>query len=389
MLWTYGCDWQTPVIERFEWKTDVITAYNGSEQRIAVRQYPRRSIEFAFLVGDDRQRRALEAKLWANGAKAWDVPIFPDTVYSTQASLAGSNTIHINTAYCDFAVGNKVVLKSACTDRYLLAEIANVYSNAIVLTAALTDDWDVETAVVPVRPGYLNPNQQITRFTGDTAYDVIRFEFDDVTTIVPEVSELYRNFPVVGVGSDWQQDLTLQYQRKVQVVDFGGTIYRDDETGQPALVHSHYWVLDSREKIHQFKQFLFARRGRLTVCWLPSFLNDFQIVSPISTGSYQINVEYSGYLQLYQFKKNRRDIRIELQDGTVLYRRIVNCVEASSEVEQLTLDQSIPQNIAVDDVVRISFMSLSRLDADNVELAYHFPDYVNVNAIWRSTNDDL
>ncbi len=389
MLWTYAPDWQTPILERLEWKTDVIPNYNGSEQRIALRQLPRRSIEFAFLVDGDRQRRELEVKLWSNGAKAWDVPIWTDTAYTAANIAAGTNSVPVQTGYYDFVIGNKVLLR-ACTGRYHLAVIANIYPNSLTLTHNLVDSWDIETAVIPVRTGYLDTSQQVTRFKGDTVYDNIRFEFEDNTVITPEsLNTVYRGHPVITQASDWQQDLTLQYQRKMQELDFECGKYRDDETGQPALIHSHYWTLDSRENIHRFKQFLYARRGRLTACWLPSFLNDLQLIDPVVSGSSQINIEHCSYTELYQFKKNRRDIRIELQDGAVFYRRIVASSEVSSTVEQLTIDSPILQDIAPDDVVRISFMTFSRLSSDTAELSWAWSDMATVAANWMSTNDDV
>lgn len=389
MLWTYAPDWQAQILERLEWKTDVITNYNGSEQRIALRQSPRRSIEFAFLVDGDQQRRLLEAKLWANGAKAWDVPIWTDTAYTTADIAAGSNSVPVDTTFYDFVAGNKVLLRS-CTGRFHLAEIDNIYPHTLVLTENLADDWSLETAVIPIRTGYLDTSQQVTRFKGDTVYDNIRFELEDVSLVEPEEpSVIYRNYPVITQGSDWQQDLTTQYQRKIELLEFENTKYRDDETGQPVLAHNYYWTLDSREKIHKFRQFLYARSGRLSALWLPTFLNDLQISTPVVSGALQIDIEHCQYTELYQLKKNRRDIRIELGDGTVLYRRITSCNVISNEVERLTLDAAISQNIAIDDVVRISFMSFSRFASDAIEIYWAWSDIVTVSANWMSTNDDV
>lgn len=79
MLWIYPPDWSAPINERLQWRTDVLTSYNGAEQRIALRQTPIRSLKFNFLIDGDIQRRDLEVKLWANGAKLWDVPVWTDT----------------------------------------------------------------------------------------------------------------------------------------------------------------------------------------------------------------------------------------------------------------------------------------------------------------------
>lgn len=389
MLWNYPPDWQTPLLETLQWKTDVILSFDGSEQRIALQQTPLQYLDFTFLIEGESQRRELEAKLWANGAKLWDVPIWTETVYTTRNIVAGSNLIPVDTVYHNFVVGNKVLL-CACDGREELVEIAQVQSNSLILTQALGAAWEVESRVIPIHQGYLSTEQRITRFKGDTIYDAVRFEFEDHSFISPEVpSSLYRDYPVMSQVSDWQQDLTLQYQRKMQLLAFENGQYRDDETGQPSLLQSHYWTLDSREKIQLFKQFLYERRGRLAACWLPSFLKDLQLKNNIISGSKLFQIEHCGYVDLYQMKKNRRDIRIELDDGQVFYRRIVACEALDSAVEQLTLDVPIQSNISIDQVERISFMTFSRLASDHLELSWSSSDIVQVAANWMSINDDV
>lgn len=389
MLWTYPPVWQTGIIERLEWLTNVIEAEDGSEQRIALRQTPRRIFEFTFLV-QERQQAELEAKLWANGAKAWDVPIWTDKAYSTSPLFDGSMVVPVDTAYRDFAVGNKVLLQDKYHQR--LATIAAVNASYLTLTAAMPYDMEPETEVTPVRTGYLDQSQQVTRFTGNAIYDVVRFQLDDISSHTAESAAYsYRDYPVYeGAVTGWQNDPVTSYQRKTEIVDFGGGgIYRDDLTGLPKLASSQYWTLTSRQVIADFRAFLYARRGRLNALWLPSFLPDLQLTSTTASAALQLNVLNIGYTDNYSLAKNRRDIRIELQDGTILYRRITACAVIDDQTEQLTINIAPGIDLVPDEIERISFMTFSRLQADAVELAWQWGDLVNVNANWVSTNDDV
>lgn len=389
MLWTYPPVWQTGIIERLEWLTNVIEAEDGSEQRIALRQTPRRIFEFTFLV-EERQQAELEAKLWANGAKAWDVPIWTDKTYSTSPLFDGSMVVPVDTAYRDFAVGNKVLLQDKYHQR--LATIAAVNASYLTLTAAMPYDMEPETEVTPVRTGYLDQSQQVTRFTGSAIYDVVRFQLDDISSHTAESAAYsYRDYPVYeGAVTGWQNDPVTSYQRKTDIVDFGGGgIYRDDLTGLPKLANSQYWTLTSRQAIADFRAFLYARRGRLNALWLPSFLPDLQLTSTTVSAALQLNVLNIGYTDNYSLAKNRRDIRIELQDGTILYRRITACAVIDDQTEQLTINIAPGVDLVPDEIERISFMTFSRLQADAVELAWQWGDLVNVNANWVSTNDDV
>ncbi|MEC7118662.1 MAG: hypothetical protein VXW65_02010 [Pseudomonadota bacterium] len=388
MLWTIPADWSTPIIERLEFKTDVMLAYNGAEQRIALRQTPRRWLEFAYLIDGAHARRAFEAKLWSHGAQAWQLPIWTDATAATAAISNGATVIALDAQYRDFVAGGHAALIDG--ERHLVVEIVSVAADQIVVNP-IAGDWPIETTVVPVRSAYLEPQQQVTRFTGDAVYNVARFMLDDVSeypAAAPEV--LYRSEPVLTMPSNWMDDITVDYQRKMSVVDFQiGGMYRDDETGQPVLVQSHHWVLASRAQISAFRGWLYAQRGRFKGIWLPSFLPDFDLVAPVTDSSLQINVGNHGYTDLYQIDKNRRDLRIELSGGIILYRRITASTVIDPQTEQITLDTALGVAVAPADIERISLMSYCRLDTDAIELAWSWGDYVDVRANWRTTNDDV
>lgn len=61
-------NWKRPVKENFEFKTDILTSENGTEQRRATRSAPRRALEFrSEYVGEDRKAMLERALLAAQG----------------------------------------------------------------------------------------------------------------------------------------------------------------------------------------------------------------------------------------------------------------------------------------------------------------------------------
>ena len=386
MLWTTPANWQTPIIERLEWRTDVLLAYDGSEQRIALRQTPRRYVEFGFLVPTLLERQKLEAAISANGSQSWDLPLWTDSTPCTSAISNGAVTVSLDTTSRDFVAGGKALLLGANGDTQII-NISTLTTTQLNLSSAVSGAWPIETSVVPLRTAYLEPSQQISRFTGSAIYGVVRFLCDDISTSPTQSSTQYRGHDVLETPSNWMQDLTLDYQRKMQVIDFGvGGIYRDDESSLPVLIQSHHFVLDSRQKITDFRQFLYSRRGRLNALWIPSFMPDLTFVSLSSTA---LDIAYIDYTTLYNQAINRRDIRIELSNGNVYYRRIVASTVLSGTVERLTLDSVLGVSVTANDVEKISFMMFGRLDTDAIELAWSWGDYVDVKANFRSVNNDV
>ncbi|MBP8110717.1 MAG: hypothetical protein KAY00_00050 [Agitococcus sp.] len=386
MLWTTPANWSTPIIERLEWRTDVLLAYNGSEQRIALRQTPRRYFEFGFLVPTLLERQKLEAAISANGSQSWDLPIWTDSTPCTSAVSNGDVVVYADTVGRDFVAGGKALLL-ATNGNTLIINISTFTATQLNLSSAVVGAWPIETAVIPLRTAYLEQNQQISRFTASAIYGVVRFLCDDISEWPTTTETEYRDYPVLTTPSNWSQDLTLDYQRKMQIVDFGvGGIYRDDESSLPVFVQSHHFVLDSRQKITDFRKFLYSRRGRLNALWIPTFMPDLSFVALSSTA---LDITNIGYTTLYNQTINRRDIRIELTNGNVYYRRIVASTVISGTVERLTLDSVLGVSVTAADVEKISFMMFGRLDTDAIELAWSYGDYVDVRLNFRSINNDV
>ena len=166
----------------------------------------------------------------------------------------------------------------------------------------------------------------------------MRFLCDDISTWPTATETEYRDYPILTTPSNWSQDITTDYQRKTQIVDFGvGGIYRDDESSLPVFIQSHHFVLDSRQKITDFRKFLYSRRGRLNALWIPTFMPDLSFVALSSVYLDVVNIDYT---TLYNQSINRRDSRIEMTNGDIHYRSIVASAVISNSVERLTLNNT-------------------------------------------------
>ena len=105
----------------------------------------------------------------------------------------------------------------------------------------------------------------------------------------------------------------------------------------------------------------------------------------VALSSVYLDVVNIDYTTLYNQSINRRDIRIEMTNGNIYYRRIVASAVISNSVERLTLNNTLPSS----DIEKISFMMFGRLDTDAIELAWSYGDYVDVKLNFRSVNNDV
>ncbi|WP_428999856.1 hypothetical protein, partial [Stenotrophomonas maltophilia] len=76
-----------------------------------------------------------------------------------------------------------------------------------------------------------------------------------------------------------------------------------------------------------FRSLLYTLGGRRTPIWVPSYASDLKPVAAVAGGSTSLSVEWAGYTLFGKGQPNRKDVLIELRDGTKLCRRITNAAE--------------------------------------------------------------
>lgn len=386
-LWPYRPD--AGVIERLEWLTDPIESFSGCEQRIALREWPRRVLEFGVTVSD-RERRTAENLLAVGQATRWAVPVWMDNQALQSSLAAGVSSVPVSTATRDFHDGGLVLL--ATDTAYEIVDVASFTGSAIALSAPTTLSWPAgRTEIVPLRLALMPEEVRLQRFTGDTSTASLSFELiEPAIWTAEDLGTSYRSFPVLGTAPNWTVDIDHTALRKLLRFDAGTGPVFTDEAGSGAIsTQSHRWLLDGRAQIETFRRWLYARKGRAAAFWLPTFALDFEVVANIGSSDTTIDVEACGYTALSARGIGRRDIRIELYSGTVYHRRITGSADISASVERLSISSSLGAAVSVSQIRSISFLDLKRLESDAIDLAWSRSDVVEVALGTRGFRDDL
>lgn len=385
--WLYRPD--GVVLERLEWLTDVIVSYDGSEQRARLRGAPRRSFEFDTLLSG-RDRRTAENLLRGWQGRAYAVPVWMDVQALPGPVSISSSVIPIDTAMRDFHVGG---LLGIATDpqTYEIALIDAIDGGGVTLSAPLSAAWPEGAEVFPMRSARMPNELTLSRFDGGASYGKLRFECVDLNDWPAATGgTTYRGFAVLETPPNWTEDIGQTYSRKIASFDPGvGGAFFDDESGGGIALQTHRWLLDGRAAIDGFRRWLYARQGRLSAFWLPTFAQDFIPVAAIGATGSTIDVEHAGYTAAVAQDVGRRDIRIDAASGVAYYRRITGAVEVSPTVERLTIDAPLGVTITPDQVRSISYCDLVRLDADAAEIAWWRNDVAESRLVTRGSRNDL
>ncbi|MDF5818718.1 hypothetical protein P4054_29170 [Pseudomonas aeruginosa] len=153
----------------------------------------------------------------------------------------------------------------------------------------------------------------------------------------PEVmpATMYRGRPVLEQRPDESEDLTSSYQRLLSTLDNGSAIPRvTDVAGMALPVIGHRWIGMGRAERSAFRSLVYALRGQQKPLWVPTHADDLTLVATVSQLSTALDVRNIGYARFANGRPGRRDIRIELYDGTVYHRRILTSTELDADTER-------------------------------------------------------
>jgi hypothetical protein len=388
LAWWVEPNWSSKFTERWEWLTNIMTSKNDKEQRVKLRGKPRRKFQFSSIIKNHTERRLIENLLFAWQSRVFGVPVWTDVEFLNTSLVAGAMYVPCNTATRDYVPGGLVALLQGFN--FEIATIDEVLSDRVTLTSPLASDWSSDTKVAPMRTARMNASQTVVRRTDSVLTLNTNFALDTEDDTIPLVeTSMYRDYAVMEVRPNWREEIDTDYQRNIALLDFAtGKVIADDLSGVPSMLHKYHWQAKNRAAIGALRAFLFARYGKLVPLWVPTFLKDFVVVGDIAPTSSLLIVENTAYARNIYQTVQRRDVRIELYSGEIIYRRIVTSTETGA-TEELILDSQVGLFIAADNIRSVSFMSLCRLEADSIEAVWETTTVMEVSAAIRSIRDDV
>lgn len=370
-------------VEQLEWLTDVLQSPHGARHPRRLRASPRTSLTLQSLERGASRRR-MDAVLRAGSGGPWQFPVTVDTRHLSAPAAAAATSIALEVDDARFVAGGFALLAFGDPRRAEVVEIDTVGTSSLTLAAPLANDWPAMTEVVPLRRGRLAAMPNVGRFTAD-ASDIVQIDAAlheplDSPAAMPGAS--YRDLPVWDIAPVWLADPVWSPERLLQGVDYAvGTPVTVDTARLPLGHTQAQYAAVGLPALRTLRSALFALAGREGVCWVPSWTHDMRIVADVSGGAGHIDIE-GPLLSPHALPDNRRDIRITLFDGTVLYRRITDVTAQSATVDRLTLDATLPAFTA-GAVDMACFVALCAQEADVNVLRYFDATTLTTEITWR------
>lgn len=381
LLFDYAPNTRGFMREVFTWKTDILEAQDGTEQRRAMRSLPRRRFEYALtLTGQDAAD--FESLAYGSPQFKYATPVWTDGAHLTTAAAIDSDFLMLDPANLGFVASGYILIYQDKT-KYEFAKLANVLSDRLILTETTFYAWPQGALVYPIVFTQLDMpfnSAWFDQHTFDTeiALDVIALDsYNNLPVASAPVT--YNGLEVLEARTNWVQTPTVDVVTDYRSIDSGvGIFNRVSFKRQPNVTRNFKWHLDGRAAIQAFRAFINRRMGRLKPFYLARGLDDFVLAAPIADDAVDIVVKGQHYPFYVGANKGREHIAITLLDGTKIYKE-VTAASVSSGNTVLTINAAIGFDVAPEDVLQIAWLVKSRLAADQVTIEWWKPDFAEVD----------
>ena len=360
---------KVPMTEYLEWLTDIITARDGSEQRISVRRTPRQGYQITVRFETEQEQAAYEALMFKSQKRAWGFPIWTEWVIHTGTISAGASTITVDTTNADFRDDSLGIIWKSPTD-YEIIKIATVAAGSLALSTVMQGTFTGEKYIMPLRITQMNQavKRKITP-DGDAEASVNFVVKDNALLTSYVAATTYKGLTVITKAAyvDGSLDETSDADIIISDYDTGEfLLYSDSDYNK--ITQSHLFKNFTKAECWAHREFIHSLLGQQGTVWIPSFKDDMILTDAIGVADMSFRIENIGLADNMELNALRTDVAFVYPDGSMILREITGITESGDE-EIISIDLALGVEINPGDV-QICFLDRYRLVSDKVKFEW-------------------
>lgn len=366
-----------PVQESWSWLTDVIPSRDGSEQRIALRDTPRRSIKYSFMLESETERRRQYNRWFKSLASRLVLPYYQYATSLTQEALAGATRLYFDPARTDLREGEFAIIYSEADEQGYLVKLGALEADGANLDAPLT--FDALTSMI-ISPAFTSRLSDRTGLSMQKVTGAITVQGEALTSResfsrpgTAATIATFDGYPVLDLRPISVGDTPEIFDANYEVVD-GQTGIQDIFSAwpHPQVGSTKKWTirrLQNPVEMDWWRDFLDAAKGQQNPFLLPTWFADLVPAETPSLSSTQLTIAASDYGALYFPYEAFKRLQIETAAG-IIWRKVLSVADNPDGTATLELDSAF--GATADDVaiIKISFLNLVRLSTDTVTLLH-------------------
>ncbi len=359
-----------PYVVAREFRTEIITSRSGKEQRRALRQTPRKRVEYLTGVAGnclrefDRSMASAQRELLA----------IPDRVrFVRLAGLAGEATpVVVDPVPSWISTGAALLLVDG--SRVAERTVAGIAGTTVTFAESETASWPAGTRLHPALHGYLEPSIKAPLISPRGVAEVsVAFEVDPGS----EPAEAAGSPPLTFQSREvflrrpnrWRRIETTIAQEGAADVDYGfGRVRRFF----PFNFATRMWEADYTgcdfERSDAIRQIFDRMKGRRGEFYMPTWRPDFMPVSGITAAGSTLIV--AGALSSFLNHPVFRAIALRKADGGWLLRRVTDIDPSGGANSQITVDSPWGETVALSDIAMVSWLPVWRFGSDILTMSW-------------------
>lgn len=406
------------IVEKISYLTDILQSYSGVEQRIKIRQYPRKYYSYRYDAMDKFQAQWLRGILRIPQQDIYYCPMWQDVIHLTENYERGS-VLYIEEISM-YSLHNCNMIEVFVEDdvlgekEHIIRAVKRYSAGIISLIERINHTLDYRnTYIFPLRPCRLQSPYELNYIYSNGTETYLHFEdILDVPNIrIPsnyltqyEIDEDFNKFnlplrfnnrDVIPFTPQWVEDsdVVLSITKNVETLDNStGMVKYDYRNIFSYDLHTLDVYMMSRGMINNCKKFFHKVSGRFKSFYAPTWVNDVEVLGDIVAGRKYILTKFR-LDDFYEYSRHRylilftRDYQSYIYD-LVRYEKMVIDGDEKHPVTAIYVKEPIDQMIMHDNIFMVSYFNLVRLDSDDLELHYESDCVAQVTLTMKEVDDD-
>lgn len=362
-------DWSTQPEMSIQYLTEVIESFDGTEQRIALRDTPRTSLSYLYSM-TDAQQYLFDNKI-ATSAGTMLVPLWPLQCRLSRGISVGDTRISL--ADLSAHLGSSETILISENNRHEVLSVESVDGQAVTVTSLAKNDFSESAIVVPLRIAYPADESNSTSLLRGFDQHTITYDLDETKIRKPtpvDDFEYLNSRPIFPFRPDRSKDITTQYNRRREILDplIGARSIYDRARGTVKILGQTFTFFSEAER-QRFEDFAELMTGAQGEFYIEGPGQAFELSEDIVVPTYKFKIKSSGYSNFANSRSLAANIAIKLYNGTTIYKTILSATNNPDGTETITTKESTT-NLKISDIETIVPLYLARFDSD--EFRYIF-----------------
>jgi hypothetical protein len=360
---------ETPLEHSWEFMTDVIVAYDGMEQRLAIRKQPKQRFKAKFFFDNLPDLRQMRADLYLNTSGDVYFPLWHEGVrLNSDIAVFGTDDAEGDFSLSDIAVGDECLIVNP-EGEYQSVTVDAINDTSISFSDLFDDNFPEGSYVYPLELVYVSdrPGQDVYPITaGEVNLDLLMRRQPALGANGGVSYTTYSSKPVLTPHPILEGSTgKFNFERLFEEWETENSLFQATATPYAKVYSQKRFLVKTAQERQDWKKFFLDIAGGRETFWVPTWQSDLEVTAQPTNTTITVSAALD-YKTVYWDTSAIRNLMLVYSDGTVVYRSVSSVVVNMDDTQTLTLNSSYSNG----SVISVSFLELSRLASDTVSWSH-------------------